>query len=156
MTEVVTNFKPDPIICSETGCRLEKCKASGQPTKTGHPRLCVCPRCIGKRNKRKGQSKQAKATTMLGIPKSSISPGHEEFLGGSVRVEVKAGAQVKPMVTAFLRMEAQSEEARPFGDTRPFIGVAMPDGSSDGIACFRLSKIDDVIVALAEMRGLVA
>lgn len=93
---------------------------------------------------------------MLGIPKSSISPGHEEFLGGSVRVEVKAGVQVKPMVTAFLRMEAQSEVARPFGDTRPFVGVAMPDGSSDGIACFRLSKIDDVIVALAEMRGLVA
>jgi hypothetical protein len=156
MTEVNPNFKPEPITCAETGCGLAKCKAAGQPTKTGHPRLCVCPRCIGKRNKRKGQSKQARATTMLGIPKSSISPGHEEFLGGQVRVEVKAGAQVKPMVTAYLRMEAQSEEARPFGDNRPFVGVAMPDGSADGIVAFRLSKIDDVLVALAEMRGLVA
>lgn len=156
MSLVETNFKPDPLTCATEGCGLDKCRAVGQPTKTGHPRGCVCPRCIGKRNKRKGQSKQAKATTALGIPRSSISPGHEEFLGGTVRVEVKAGAQIKPCVTAYLRMEAQSEQARPIGDHRPFVGVAMPDGASWGLVMIRTDKLVDAVAALAEQLGMTA
>ena len=156
MTEVFSNLKPDPIVCSEGGCGLAKCKASGQPTKIGHPKGCVCPRCIGKRNKRKGQSKQAKAVTALGIPRTSIHPGHEEFLGGLVRVEVKAGAQVKPAVTAYLRMEAQSELARPIGDHRPFVAVAMPDGASYGVVMIRTDRLDAAVAALAEQLGMIA
>jgi hypothetical protein len=69
---------------------------------------------------------------------------------------MKAGAQIKPAVTAFLRMEAQSEAQRPFGDNRPFVGVAMPDGSKDGIVMMRLSKLTDVVAALYEQLGGVA
>lgn len=156
MTQVVSNLKPDPITCADLGCGLDKCSAVGQPTKTGHPRGCVCPRCTGKRNKRKGQAKQAKATTALGIPRSALSPGHEEFLGGTVRVEVKAGAQVKAAVTAYLRMEAQSEAARPVGDHRPFVGVAMPDGASYGVVMIRTDRLTEAVAALAEQLGVIA
>lgn len=148
---VETNFKPDPIVCP-CGCGAE-----GQPKKNGHPKSCdhgKCARCRNTNNRRVGQRKQAKATTALGVPRSSIHPGHEEFLGGTVRLEVKAGGQVKPAVTAFLRMEAQSEAQRPVGDNRPFVGVAMPSGSSDGVVLFRLSKLPDVLSALAEQLGV--
>lgn len=116
-------------------------------------RGCVCASCRGRLNKRKGQRKQAKAVTALGIPRSSIHPGHEEFLGGAIRVEVKAGAQVKPAVTAYLKCEAQSEAQRPIGDHRPFVAVAMPDGSSGGIAMVRLSVLHEFVAAMVENWG---
>lgn len=154
--DVVPNLKPDPITCVDDGCGLAKCTAVGQPTRTGHPRGCVCPRCIGRRNKRKGQRKQAKATTALGVPRSTISPGHEEYLGGAVRIEVKAGAQVGPILTRYLAMEAQSEAARPFGDHRPFVAVAMPEKVSWGIVLIRTDRLEDAVAALAEQLGVVA
>jgi hypothetical protein len=82
-----------------------------------------------------------------------LSPGHEEFLGGSVRVEVKAGAQVKPVFTKFLASEAQSEAARPVGDHRPFVAVFMPEGTSDGLAVVRLSALHEFAAALVEQWG---
>ena len=131
------------------------CGMAGTPKKANRKgvrcvRGCTCPSCRGRANKRKGQRKQAKAVTALGIPRSSIHPGHEEFLGGAIRVEVKAGGQVKPAVTAYLRCEAQSEAARPIGDHRPFVAVAMPDGSSDGIAMVRLSALHEFVAAMVE------
>ena len=116
-------------------------------------RGCECPRCIGKRNKQLGQRKQAKAVSKLGVPRSSLRPGHEELLGGTVRIEVKAGVQVRPAVTAFERMERQSEAQRPVGDHRPFVGVAMPEGSSDGVVLIRLSVLPEAVAALAEQLG---
>jgi hypothetical protein len=68
-----------------------------------------------------------------------VNSRHEEVWGGAIRVEVKAGAQVKPVVTAFLRCEIQSEQHRPVGDTRPFMLVVMPDGAKDGFVVMRLS-----------------
>lgn len=153
MTEHWSGLKPEPVECP---CG---CGQVGQPKRNGHPKTCLhakCAQCRGKNSKRKGQRKQSAATSALGVPRSSIHPGHEEFLPGTVRIEVKAGAQIRPMFTAYLRMETQSEAARPFGDNRPFVGVAMPDGSSDGIVAFRLSKLNDVIVALAEQLGMTA
>jgi hypothetical protein len=58
---------------------------------------------------------------------------------GDVRVEVKAGAQIKPVYTAFVRCQEQSEAARPVGDHRPFMLVAMPDGMKDGLVVMLLS-----------------
>jgi hypothetical protein len=60
--------------------------------------------------------------------------------GGAIRLEVKAGAQIKPVFTAYLRCEIQSEQHRPIGDPRPFALVAMPDGTSDGLIVMRLSQ----------------
>jgi hypothetical protein len=136
-------------------CGVESCDLWGTLKRENRAgkrcvRGCRCKSCIGKANKRKGQRKQAKAVTALGIPRSSIHPGHEEFLGGAVRVEVKSGAQVKPAVTAYLKCEAQSEAARPIGDHRPFVAVAMPDGSSDGIAMVRLSNLHEFVAAMVE------
>ncbi|MFZ5862838.1 MAG: hypothetical protein ACOYXR_08370 [Nitrospirota bacterium] len=113
----------------------------------------ACPSCRGLANKRKGQKKQAKAVTALGIPRSSIHPGHEEFLPGQLRVEVKAGAQIKPAVTAYLKCEAQSEAQRPIGDHRPFAAVMMPDGSSDGLVVVRLSNLHEFVAAVTENWG---
>lgn len=128
----MSNLKPKAeCVC---GCGL-----FGTPLKRpeGHIRGCKCPRCMGKRNRAKGDSKARKARKALGIP--GVNSRHEEIWGGDIRVEVKAGAQIKPVVTAFLKCEAQSEAARPFGDHRPFMMVAMPDEWSDGLVVMRLS-----------------
>ena len=103
----------------------------------GHIRGCNCPKCRGKRNRAKGDAKARHARKALGI--TGVNSRHEEVWGGDVRVEVKAGAQVKPVVTAFLRCEIQSEQHRPVGDTRPFMLVVMPDGAKDGFVVMRLS-----------------
>lgn len=116
-------------------------------------RGCDDPTARGARNKRKGGSKQAAAVRALGIPRSNLSPGHEEFLGGAVRVEVKAGRQVGPIETRYSDYEAQSEAARPVGDHRPFCAIAMPDGWSDGIVLVRLSNVHEFAAAIVEMWG---
>jgi hypothetical protein len=67
-----------------------------------------------------------------------------------VRVEVKAGAQINPVWTRYRLAEEQSEAQRPFGDTRPFIMVAMPDGMNDGLVVFRLSRLRETAEALLE------
>ena len=103
----------------------------------GHIRGCNCAKCRGKRNRSKGDSKARQARKALGI--TGVNSRHEEVWGGAIRVEVKAGAQVKPVVTAFLRCEIQSEQHRPVGDTRPFMLVVMPDGAKDGFVVMRLS-----------------
>ena len=104
----------------------------------GHIRGCNCPKCRGKRNRSKGDAKARKARKALGI--TGVNSRHEEVWGGAVRVEVKAGAQIKPVATAFLRCEEQSEQARPIGDHRPFMLVAMPDGWSEGVVVMRLAE----------------
>ena len=116
------------------------CGLFGTPLKRpeGHIRGCACAKCRGKRNRAKGDAKARKARKALGI--AGVNSRHEEVWGGALRVEVKAGAQIKPVVTAFLRCEIQSEQHRPIGDTRPFAMVAMPDGWSDGLIVMRLSQ----------------
>lgn len=126
------NLKPKTDC--ECGCGL-----FGTPLKRpeGHIRGCKCPRCMGKRNRAKGDTKARKARKALGI--GGVNSRHEEVWGGDLRLEVKAGAQIKPVVTAFLKCEAQSEAARPIGDHRHFMMVAMPDEWSDGLIVMRLS-----------------
>lgn len=149
MTEHWSNLKPAPGPCG-CGCGVEG-PPRARPWKDGTlcvKRGCSCRRCLGKRSGKKGDSKALLARKALGIPGANTR--HEELWGGGIRSEMKAGAQVKPAVTAFLRMEAQSEAQRPMGDTRPFVGVALPDGSKDGVVMFRLSKVADVVAALVE------
>lgn len=84
-----------------------------------------------------------------------MRPGHEETLGGTVRVEVKAGAQVGPIQTRYLAARVQSEASRAFGDHRPFVFLAMPDGSSSGLLVVDLGDLVDVVEALATQLGIV-
>lgn len=135
------NLKPKAdCVC---GCGL-----FGTPLKRpeGHVRGCNCPRCRGKRNRAKGDSKARTARKKLGI--GGAMSRHEEHWGGRVRVEMKAGKQVDPIATRFNAARAQSEEARPIGDTRPFLMVAMPEGTSDGIVLMRLSDFVDTFGTL--------
>jgi hypothetical protein len=117
-------------------------------------RKCECRQCKGKNAKKGGGRKQSKALTAIGVPRSSMHPGHEEHVGGNVRVEVKSGAQVRPILTRYLAMEAQSEAARPIGDNRPFVGVAMPEGVSWGLVLIRTDRLEDVVAALAVHFGM--
>ena len=75
--------------------------------------------------------------------------GNEETWKSPVRVECKAGAQVRPVETKFVLAEKQSEASRAVGDVRPFVFVAVPDGwGKDGIFACRLSQLGRVIEGL--------
>lgn len=156
MSEPFSNLKAK----ADCECGLDSCTlfgTLGRPDRNGmrHVRGCGCNVCRGRRNKRKGGRKQAKAVQSLGIPRSTIHPGHEEFLPGSIRVEVKAGAQVKPIHTRFLSAHAQSEASRSFGDHRPFAFVAMPDGVKHGYVIVRTDHLVDFVAAAAEQLEMI-
>lgn len=152
--DVTPNFRQTgDCQCELDGCALHGTLGREDRNGRRHVRGCACRVCLGRRNKRKGSSKQAKAVTALGIPRTSLHPGHEEFLGGTIRVEVKAGAQTKPAWTRYRLCEAQSEAQRPIGDHRPFAAVLMPDGESDGLVLVRLSALHEFTSALVEQWG---
>lgn len=111
-------------------------------------RGCDCPRCRGKRNRQRGDSKARRARKVLAIP--GANSRHEENWSGALRIEVKAGGIVAPAFSAFLKAEQQSEAQRPVGDHRPFAAVFQPDGTSDGVLVCRLSAVHDVAAALLE------
>ncbi len=154
MTQVETNFlergdcQGDFTRCSLTADQCPKFGLLLRASRDGKRRVKGCndPVARGKRNRSKGDSKARSARKRLGI--AGVNTRHEELWGGAVRVEIKAGAQIGPAVTAFLKCEAQSELARPIGDNNPFMAIWMPDGMSDGICSFRLSKVEDLAVAL--------
>lgn len=131
------------MLKDKTDCACG-CGLFGTPRKKpeGHIRGCECPRCRGQRNRAKGDAKARKARKTLGI--AGANTRHEELWGGDLRVEVKAGAQVKPVATKFYLAEAQSEQHRAFGDHRPFALIAMPDGTSDGLVVMRLSAFAEL------------
>lgn len=121
-----------------------------------HVRGCKCPRCRGRRNRKSGLSAQRSAARSLGIPQ--LGPhlaSDEELYPGELRVEVKSGAQVRPMATAFEKARKQSEAARAVGDVRPFLMVSkvQPEGKG-GIVAFRVEDLTSVAYALANHLGL--
>lgn len=70
------------------------CGLFGTIRKNGHVRACNCKRCMGARNRRGGLRKQRAAAKALGVPRSRMNPGNEEFFGGALRCEIKSGRQV--------------------------------------------------------------
>ena len=105
------------------------------------------PVARGKRNRAKGDSKARIARKRLGI--GGVNSRHEELWGGSLRLEVKAGAQIGPIVTRYRAAERQSEAARSHGDVRPFVMVCMPDGESDGLVVMKLSVLGDLMAIIS-------
>ena len=105
----------------------------------------------GRLNKQKGHRKQSLARKALEDLFGSEALFHgrkaneEAWTHLPVRVEVKAGAQVKPIETRFLAAEKQSVAAKATGDPRPFVFVAMPDGQSDGLFVCRLSTLKELL-----------
>jgi len=137
-------------VCNADGC--PKFGTLLRPSRDGKQRIRGCgdPVARGKRNKRKGGRKQAAAARAVGVPRSNLSPGHEEHFGGAIRVEVKSGKQIAPAWTRFENARIQSEAARPIGDNRPFAALFMPDGTSDGLFACALSDLQEVVYALLE------
>jgi hypothetical protein len=135
------------------------CGAYGRLRPGKHNKECdrdKCASCRNGGNRRRGVKAQAKGARRIGYPTSTLRPGNEEHMGGHVRFEAKSGAIVRPAWTAYLKAEVQSEGQRPFGDNRPFVFLAMTEDGAEGLVVFRQSKLDDVVIALAEQRGLVA
>ena len=106
----------------------------------------------GLTNKNKGRRKQNLARKKLRIPDTKFRSqmGNEESWQGEVRVEVKAGKQVQTLWTKYKKAKEQSDANTSIGDTRPFMFVAMPDGTSNGLVVVELDKLDEVVFALLE------
>jgi hypothetical protein len=74
-----------------------------------------------------------------------VGSRHEEHLGGALRIEAKAGAQVGPIATRFFAARSQSNAAKALGDVRPFAMIAMPDGTSEGIVLMSLEEFSQLM-----------
>lgn len=106
-----------------------------------------------KNNRNKGRRKQNLARKKLKIPNTKFRSmmGHEESWLGQVRVEVKAGKQVQTLWTKFKAAKQQSDENNTsIGNNKPFIFVAMPDGTTDGMVVMELDKLEETVFALLE------
>ena len=132
-------------------CSLDNCPlfgTLGRPDRKNVRRIrgCADPAARGRRNRTKGDAKARRARKKLGL--GGHLTRHEENWGGYFRTEVKAGAQVGPIATRFQTAKAQSDAAKALGDIRPFIMVAMPDGTTDGIVLMSLSEFADIATLL--------
>lgn len=101
-------------------------------------------------------SKPSAARRAVGVEDSDVpnSLAEEESWDGPVRVEVKAGAQVKPIATRFYAAEAQSDKGKSADDERMFALVAMPEGTADGLVVMRLSEFKEIVLPLLTAEGL--
>ena len=105
----------------------------------------------GRLNKQKGHRKQSLARKALEDLFGAEALFHgrkaneEAWTHLPIRVEVKAGAQVKPIETRFLAAEKQATVAKATGDPRPFCYIAMPDGTTDGLFICRLSVLKELL-----------
>ena len=103
----------------------------------------------GRNNKAKGRKKQYMAMRKLLIPKPKLQHlrAHEEgWVDGWMRVEVKAGKQVQTLWNRYVKAKEQNDTNLP-DDDRPFVFVAMPDGTSNGLVCFALDDLDEFVAA---------
>ena len=113
-------------------------------------RQCSCPKCMGSRNRRKGQRKQREVRKALNLKPEQWrgrQANEETWHAANVRVEVKAGAQVKPIATRYVAARLQSDAAKAVGDPRPFVFVAAPDGSQP-LVVIRTDELPAVVAAL--------
>lgn len=113
-------------------------------------RECTCYSCRGRRSKAKGKTKQRQARRQLETVFQTVAgptvgiTANEETWRLPVRSEVKAGGQAKTVDTFYRNTKNQSDVAKAIGDVRPFMAVAMVDGSTDGLAVIRLSDLNQL------------
>ena len=141
---------------NQSKCNLEGCPkfgTLGRPGRDGNRRIRGCgdPAARGKRNRSKGDSKARRARKKLGL--GGHLTRHEENWGGAFRTEIKAGAQVGPIHTRFKDAKAQSDAAKAAGDIRPFVMVAMPDGTNRGIVLMDLEEFAELATILLESQA---
>jgi len=142
----------DQDRCSLEGC--PKYGLLGRVGRDGKRRVKGCgdPVARGKRNRTKGDSKARRARKKLGLfATGNAGSRHEEHWVGAFRVESKAGAQVSPIATRFFAAKAQSDASKAIGDIRPFVMIAMPDGTSEGICLMTLTEFAELTALLSAM-----
>jgi len=137
-------------------CNLDGCPlfgTLGRPDRHGVRRVrgCSDPAARGRRNRTKGDSKARRARKKLGL--GGHLTRHEENWGGAFRTEIKAGLQVSPIATRFVQAKSQSDAAKALGDVRPFVMVAMPDGTSKGIILMDLDEFSELVALLTDYAG---
>jgi hypothetical protein len=154
VTEVNPNFKIE-ITCV---CDHAECPRLGRPQlrkhKDGqHVRRCPCVRCKGRRTRNGGNTGQRNAARRAGVKKAGpFFAGHEEQYDGETRIEVKCGAQVRPVFTAFEKHKKQSEASRRIGDVRPFVLHVRPAAESKRqLTVFETTTDDEYKQALYAM-----
>ena len=145
MSQVESRLKPSgPCGC---GCGMEG-TLRVKPWRDGTHccRGCKCRRCMGRRNRARGDSKASRARRVLQLkgPRSR----HEETWRGALRVEAKSGGKAKPVQTFYEHCRAQSEASKAIGDARPFAALAMPLGTSKGYAVIELEDLALILAAL--------
>ncbi len=111
-------------------------------------RKCKCKRCVGKNNRRKGDSKANRARPLMRL--SGPNTRHEEHLRGPVLTESKAGRQVGPIWTRFRDARAQAEASRAVGDHRPFVMLAHPDDTSEFLIIASSKDWENVVAVYAQ------
>lgn len=134
-------------------CSVDNCPlfgTLGRPDRNNVRRIrgCADPAARGRRNRTKGDSKARRARKKLGL--GGHLTRHEENWGGVVRTEVKAGAQVGPIATRFNAAKAQSYASKALGDIRPFVMVAMPDGTTKGIVLMDLDEFGELLALIRD------
>lgn len=133
---------------NQAKCTLDLCPlfgTLGRADRYGIRRVrgCSDPAARGRRNRTKGDSKARRARKKLGL--GGHLTRHEENWGGAFRTEIKAGAQIGPIATRFTQARAQSDAAKALGDIRPFVMVAMPDGTTKGIVLMDLDEFSELV-----------
>jgi len=152
MTEQLPHQGPFKGECegNKEKCTRDDCPLFGsllKPNKDGKRRIKNCgdPVARGGRARRKGKRAQRAVANKLGIP-TGIDGGNEETWRSALRIEVKQGKQVQAAVTAFRRTRDQSEQARPIGDNRPFMGVVVHEGLE--VCLIALDDLENVASAV--------
>lgn len=143
----------NPIDLSKEGQLARSPGRENRPCpNTGEPlRSCDCFSCKGRRARSKGKTKQRVArrglekTFQAVAGPTATSTSDEENWRLPVRVEVKAGGMAKTVDTFYRKTKAQSDVGAAIGDGRPFMAVAMPDGTTDGLAVMRLSQLRQLV-----------
>jgi hypothetical protein len=152
MTEQLPHQGPVKGECdgNKDKCSRDDCPLFGtllKPNKDGKQRIRGCgdPVARGGRSRRQGKRAQRAVANKLGIP-TGIDGGNEETWRSSLRIEVKHGKQVQAAVTAFRRTRDQSEQVRPIGDHRPFMGVVVHEKLE--VCLIALDDLEDVAAAV--------
>lgn len=133
------------------------CGRYGTANADGCVRGCPCPKARGRRNRRSGLSKQREARKALGVKPNKFGDSNEENWSDALfATEVKSGAQCRPVLTAWLKAEAQIIANQPDHGLQHKVSrvVWMPAGMSDGLVTVRLSDYKALIrPALEEFYG---
>ena len=160
MALVNERLKPEPVLCL-CGCgTIARLQTRKRKDGLYHVQRCPCARCKGARHRRGGQDGQRKTAKRVGVTKIGTTwASHEEQYDGPTRMEIKVGAQIRPLITAFDKHRAQSEASRPIGDVRPFILHVRPQANSKRQLTTFESNSDDeyrqTLYALALHAGVI-